>query len=91
MYLTRLLLGLDARRYCLFLIPWVETFASEYTANAYPIRRFIGVSDIATVRFSLPAQLLEPQPNLGMFLQYRVNQLAVTRDDVAREDNITRI
>jgi len=26
--------------------------------------RFIGVSDIANVRFSLPAQLLEPTPNL---------------------------
>lgn len=28
------------------------------------LRRFIGVSDIAAVRFSLPAQLLEPIPNL---------------------------
>ena len=27
--------------------------------------RFIGVTDIASVRFSLPAQLLEPTPNLG--------------------------
>lgn len=27
-------------------------------------RRFIGVADIASVRFSLPAQLLEPTPNL---------------------------
>ena len=27
--------------------------------------RFIGVADIASVRFSLPAQLLEPTPNLG--------------------------
>jgi hypothetical protein len=26
--------------------------------------RFIGVADIASVRFSLPAQLLEPTPNL---------------------------
>lgn len=26
--------------------------------------RFIGVADIASVRFSLPAQLLEPRPNL---------------------------
>lgn len=26
--------------------------------------RFIGVTDIASVRFSLPAQLLEPTPNL---------------------------
>ncbi|KAL4815982.1 hypothetical protein BDW67DRAFT_162746 [Aspergillus spinulosporus] len=28
------------------------------------LRKFVGVSDIATVRFSLPAQLLEPTPNL---------------------------
>ncbi|KAI9745942.1 MAG: hypothetical protein M1818_000623 [Claussenomyces sp. TS43310] len=28
------------------------------------LRKFIGVSDIATVRFSLPSQLLEPTPNL---------------------------
>ncbi|CAA9965833.1 oxysterol binding protein [Pyrenophora teres f. maculata] len=28
------------------------------------LRRFIGVSDLAAVRFSLPAQLLEPRPNL---------------------------
>ncbi|KAK3207383.1 hypothetical protein GRF29_103g870132 [Pseudopithomyces chartarum] len=28
------------------------------------LRRFIGVSDLAAVRFSLPAQLLEPTPNL---------------------------
>ena len=27
--------------------------------------RFVGVADIAAVRFSLPAQLLEPTPNLG--------------------------
>lgn len=27
--------------------------------------RFVGVADIASVRFSLPAQLLEPTPNLG--------------------------
>lgn len=26
--------------------------------------RFIGVSDLASVRFSLPSQLLEPTPNL---------------------------
>jgi hypothetical protein len=30
------------------------------------LRKFIGVSDLAAVRFSLPAQLLEPRPNLGM-------------------------
>ncbi|KAL4882328.1 hypothetical protein BJY04DRAFT_227045 [Aspergillus karnatakaensis] len=29
------------------------------------LRKFVGVSDIASVRFSLPAQLLEPTPNLG--------------------------
>ncbi|KAF1988184.1 oxysterol-binding protein-like protein [Aulographum hederae CBS 113979] len=28
------------------------------------LRKFIGVSDLAAVRFSLPAQLLEPTPNL---------------------------
>ncbi|KAL2268489.1 hypothetical protein VTJ83DRAFT_3335 [Remersonia thermophila] len=28
------------------------------------LRKFIGVSDLATVRFSLPSQLLEPTPNL---------------------------
>lgn len=27
--------------------------------------RFVGVADIASVRFSLPANLLEPIPNLG--------------------------
>lgn len=30
----------------------------------FPACRFIGVADIASVRFSLPAQLLEPTPNL---------------------------
>lgn len=28
------------------------------------LKKFVGVADIATVRFSLPAQLLEPTPNL---------------------------
>ena len=28
--------------------------------------RFIGVADLASIRFSLPAHLLEPTPNLGM-------------------------
>ncbi|KAJ5124675.1 Oxysterol-binding protein [Penicillium bovifimosum] len=28
------------------------------------LRKFVGVADIASVRFSLPAQLLEPRPNL---------------------------
>lgn len=31
------------------------------------LRRFIGVSDLASIRFSLPAHLLEPTPNLGTF------------------------
>jgi hypothetical protein len=31
----------------------------------FVLYRFIGVADIAAVRFSLPAQLLEPTPNLG--------------------------
>lgn len=29
-----------------------------------PSPRFIGVADLASVRFSLPSQLLEPTPNL---------------------------
>lgn len=29
----------------------------------------MGVSDIATVRFSLPSQLLEPVPNLGIAIR----------------------
>ncbi|KAI9654996.1 MAG: hypothetical protein M1829_000714 [Trizodia sp. TS-e1964] len=33
-------------------------------ASNWCIVRFIGVADIASVRFSLPAQLLEPTPNL---------------------------
>ena len=28
------------------------------------LRKFVGISDLASVRFSLPAQLLEPTPNL---------------------------
>jgi len=28
------------------------------------LRKFIGVADLASVRFSLPSQLLEPTPNL---------------------------
>ncbi len=31
------------------------------------LRRFVGVADIASVRFSLPSQLLEPVPNLGNY------------------------
>jgi hypothetical protein len=33
--------------------------------NCVSTNRFLGVSDIAAVRFSLPTQLLEPTPNLG--------------------------
>ncbi|PGH16101.1 hypothetical protein AJ80_05316 [Polytolypa hystricis UAMH7299] len=38
--------------------------SSKLKAFLSILRNFIGVSDIATVRFSLPAQLLEPTPNL---------------------------
>ncbi|KAH8724622.1 hypothetical protein GQ44DRAFT_617900 [Phaeosphaeriaceae sp. PMI808] len=34
------------------------------------LRKFIGVSDLASVRFSLPAQLLEPRPNLAEYWHY---------------------
>lgn len=34
------------------------------TANVSKLCRFIGVADLASVRFSLPSQLLEPTPNL---------------------------
>jgi hypothetical protein len=35
-----------------------------HSLTLLPLSRFIGVADIASVRFSLPAQLLEPTPNL---------------------------
>ena len=35
-----------------------------YLLTLIDSHRFIGVADIAAVRFSLPAQLLEPTPNL---------------------------
>lgn len=38
----------------------VNKYANQLTQHL----RFIGVSDIASVRFSLPSQLLEPRPNL---------------------------
>lgn len=38
--------------------------ALHRTTLTTPPHRFIGVKDIASVRFSLPAQLLEPTPNL---------------------------
>jgi hypothetical protein len=40
--------------------------SSKFKTFISILRRFIGVSDLAAVRFSLPAQLLEPRPNLGM-------------------------
>lgn len=51
-----------------------------FTKNAFvraanqTSRRFIGVADIASVRFSLPAQLLEPTPNLGKsYIRAKIN------------------
>jgi hypothetical protein len=38
--------------------------SSKFKTFLSILRRFIGVSDLAAVRFSLPAQLLEPRPNL---------------------------
>jgi len=40
--------------------------------------RFLGVADLASIRFSLPAQLLEPIPNLGTAIpqQERIGQKA---------------
>ncbi len=38
----------------------------RYCTDRVAVDRFIGVTDIANVRFSLPSQLLEPIPNLGM-------------------------
>lgn len=45
--------------------PWLWSLCSEFAiANVRGLCRFIGVADIAAIRFSLPAQLLEPTPNL---------------------------
>ncbi|KAF2129912.1 hypothetical protein P153DRAFT_385145 [Dothidotthia symphoricarpi CBS 119687] len=38
--------------------------SSKFKTFLSILRRFVGVSDLAAVRFSLPAQLLEPRPNL---------------------------
>ncbi|KAL2117525.1 hypothetical protein VTJ04DRAFT_7185 [Mycothermus thermophilus] len=38
--------------------------ASRFRTFVSILRKFIGVSDLASVRFSLPASLLEPRPNL---------------------------
>jgi hypothetical protein len=40
------------------------SYHDEHQINANVYFRFIGVKDLASVRFSLPAQLLEPTPNL---------------------------
>jgi hypothetical protein len=45
-----------------------ELYYRTKADNLLHIVRFIGVADIAAVRFSLPANLLEPTPNLGMLL-----------------------
>jgi hypothetical protein len=42
----------------------VQDDSSKLKTFLMILRKFIGVSDIAAVRFSLPAQLLEPIPNL---------------------------
>ncbi|OAL71671.1 hypothetical protein A7D00_3700 [Trichophyton violaceum] len=44
--------------------------SSKLRAFLSILRNFIGVSDIASVRFSLPAQLLEPIPNLAEYWNY---------------------
>ncbi|MCJ1287679.1 hypothetical protein MMC26_007031 [Xylographa opegraphella] len=55
------------------------------------LRKFIGVADIASVRFSLPAQLLEPTPNLGCAVAPSadevidgLNSIGDPEDEVAR-------
>ena len=46
-------------------------FCSIHTDSMVPwLYRFIGVADIASVRFSLPAHLLEPTPNLGRWFPW---------------------
>ncbi|KAF7558308.1 hypothetical protein G7046_g5854 [Stylonectria norvegica] len=44
--------------------PEAENEGSKLRTFLGILRRFIGVSDLAAVRFSLPSQLLEPTPNL---------------------------
>jgi len=41
-----------------------QTEAGRFKTFLSILRKFIGVSDLASVRFSLPSQLLEPTPNL---------------------------
>lgn len=49
-------------------MPWPASQNESSLYNSLQILtlvfRFIGVSDLAAVRFSLPSQLLEPTPNL---------------------------
>lgn len=51
------------------------------------LRKFIGVADIASVRFSLPAQLLEPTPNLEYwnYLDQPNTFIAIGQSDDALE------
>ncbi|KNG47547.1 oxysterol-binding protein [Stemphylium lycopersici] len=49
--------------------------SSKFKTFLSILRRFIGVSDLAAVRFSLPAQLLEPRPNLGMLAEHRPRRI----------------
>lgn len=61
----------DSSRLRLFLgllRKYVETSRPRLSKNSEADQasyRFIGVPDMAAVRFSLPAQLIEPIPNLG--------------------------
>ncbi|EPS40143.1 hypothetical protein H072_6090 [Dactylellina haptotyla CBS 200.50] len=52
------------------------------------LRRFLGVTDLASVRFSLPAQLMEPIPNLEYwnYLDYpdAFVQMGDSNDDIER-------
>lgn len=47
-----------------FNLARIDSSDSKICANLRSLRRFIGVTDLASVRFSLPSQLLEPTPNL---------------------------
>ena len=56
------------RKYDAHLIGWRKcSYRTSWQddTNGMGLYRFIGVTDIASVRFSLPAQLMEPTPNLG--------------------------
>ncbi|MCJ1294263.1 hypothetical protein MMC34_005821 [Xylographa carneopallida] len=53
------------------------------------LRKFIGVADIASVRFSLPAQLLEPTPNLEYWNYLDRPETFISIGDP--EDEVTRM